>query len=49
MDEYIEFAKNYSTEKSSSFVNGLLDSVLQSLEDAGKIKKLNRLQTPILS
>jgi N utilization substance protein B len=40
MNEYIEFAKNYSTDKSSSFVNGLLEKVLQELELQGKIKKM---------
>ena len=39
MDEYIEFAKNYSTEKSGAFVNGLLDSALKQLKEAGKIQK----------
>ena len=47
MNEYIEFAKNYSTDKSSSFVNGLLEKVLQELELQGKIKKMPLRETPI--
>lgn len=35
--EAIEIAKDYSTEKSGSFVNGILDSVLQDLKKEGRI------------
>lgn len=35
--EAIEIAKDYSTEKSGAFVNGILDSVLQDLKNEGRI------------
>lgn len=39
MNEYIEIAKFYSTGKSSSFVNGILDAVLKKLKADGKLVK----------
>jgi N utilization substance protein B len=39
MDEYIEIAKHYSTNNSSSFINGLLDKVIKKLKDENKIIK----------
>ncbi len=42
MDEYIEIAKSYSTPGSSTFVNGILDRVTNSLNEEGKIKKSGR-------
>lgn len=39
MDEYIEFAKNYSTEKSGAFINGILEKVFEALIAQGKMKK----------
>lgn len=39
IDEYIELAKFYSTSNSSTFVNGVLDKVIQDFTDNGKIKK----------
>lgn len=35
INEAIELAKKYSTEKSGPFVNGVLDAVLKKLKDAG--------------
>jgi N utilization substance protein B len=37
LNEYIEIAKNYSTEKSGTFINGVLDNIV------GQLKKENKL------
>ncbi|HKJ44415.1 MAG TPA: transcription antitermination factor NusB [Balneolales bacterium] len=42
INEAIEIAKKYSTEKSGRFVNGILDSAYQSMKKEGKIKKTGR-------
>ncbi|MCB9257091.1 MAG: transcription antitermination factor NusB [Chitinophagales bacterium] len=42
MNEYIDISKEYSTEKSKDFINGILDKVMKDLSDKGKIKKLGR-------
>lgn len=42
MNEYIDISKDYSTEKSKDFINGILDKVMKDLSDKGKIKKLGR-------
>ena len=42
IDEAIEIAKRYSTEKSGKFVNGLLDSLLDDLRAHGRIHKSGR-------
>lgn len=39
LNEYVEIAKYYSTAKSSSFVNGLLDTITKKLREEGKIDK----------
>ena len=39
INEYVEISKFYGTQKSRSFVNGLLDRLIQSLTDEGKIVK----------
>ena len=39
MNEYIDIAKFYSTDSSSSFVNGVLDKVLSRLVAEGKVVK----------
>jgi transcription antitermination factor NusB len=36
INEAIELAKKYSTEKSGPFVNGVLDAVLKKLKDTGQ-------------
>lgn len=41
-NEYIELAKYYSTEKSSLFVNGILDKIIQHLKSENKILKKGR-------
>ncbi len=42
MNEYIDISKEYSTEKSKDFINGILDKTMKGLNDNGKIKKLGR-------
>ncbi|CAM3217155.1 transcription antitermination factor NusB [Rhodothermus bifroesti] len=42
MNEAIELAKRYSTEKSGSFVNGVLDAVVLDLQRQGRLKKSGR-------
>ena len=42
INEYIELAKNYSTEKSRVFVNGILDKTLKELKDNNNLPKYGR-------
>ncbi|MDZ7362845.1 MAG: transcription antitermination factor NusB [candidate division KSB1 bacterium] len=42
IDEAIEIAKKYSTEKSGRFVNGILDAVLIDLRQQGRLHKKGR-------
>lgn len=42
INEAIEIARRYSTEKSDKFVNGVLDSVLDELKKTGQLKKTGR-------
>jgi N utilization substance protein B len=42
LNEYIEISKYYSTEKSKTFINGLLDQIIKSLSKENKIKKTGR-------
>lgn len=42
LDEYIEIAKYYSTQKSNVFINGILDKIVNHLKEEGKIKKVGR-------
>ena len=42
LNEYVEVAKLYSTDKSKEFVNGVLDNLMKQLEDEGKLKKEGR-------
>ena len=42
LNEYIEISKYYSTEKSSFFINGILDKIFTSLRSDDKIKKTGR-------
>lgn len=39
LNEYVEIAKYYSTPKSSSFINGLLDTIIKKLKKEEKINK----------
>ena len=41
-DEYIEIAKNYSSIKSSAFINGILDKIVINLKEEGRINKAGR-------
>ena len=42
MNEYIEIAKEFSTPKSNSFINGILDKILAELKASGKLHKSGR-------
>lgn len=42
LDEYIEIAKFYSTQKSNVFINGILDKIVEHLKKEGIIKKAGR-------
>ena len=42
MNEAIELAKLFSTEKSGQFVNGVLDAVLETLKASGELAKAGR-------
>ena len=42
MNEYIDLAKYYSTPKSQTFINGVLDKIYNSLKKEGKILKTGR-------
>lgn len=48
INEAIEIARRYSTEKSDKFVNGVLDSVLDDLKANGRLQKSGRglVETP---
>ena len=39
INEYIDLSKLFSTPKSGTFVNGLLDAVVKSLREKGKLLK----------
>lgn len=39
LNEYIEIAKHYSTEKSGNFINGILDGIIFSLKKENKLSK----------
>ena len=40
LNEYIEIAKHYSTPKSSNFINGILDKIINHLRDEENLIKL---------
>lgn len=42
INEAIELAKEYSTRKSGNFVNGILDAILNRLNDENRIQKKGR-------
>ena len=42
INESIEIAKRYSTDKSGNFINGVLDKILEKLESESKINKTGR-------
>jgi len=42
VDEAIEIAKRYSTPRSGTFVNGVIDAILLDLHDQGRLNKTGR-------
>ncbi len=42
INEYLEISKEYSTPKSSIFINGILDKLVKEFEEAKKLKKVGR-------
>lgn len=42
LNEFVELAKQYSTDKSKDFINGILDRLLKQLTDNGLINKKGR-------
>jgi len=42
INEYLEISKEFSTPKSNSFINGILDKILSELKTENKINKTGR-------
>lgn len=42
LNEYLEIAKEYSTPKSSIFINGVLDKLAKEYKSTGKLQKIGR-------
>ena len=42
LNEAVEVARAFGTDKSAAFVNGVLDAVLRELQESGRIKKSGR-------
>ena len=42
INEYLEIAKEYSTPKSSIFINGILDKVVKEFDAEEKLNKIGR-------
>lgn len=42
LNEYLEIAKEYSTPKSSIFINGILDKLVKEYKSNGKLQKVGR-------
>ncbi len=42
INEYIELAKDYATQKSSFFINGVLDKIVEDYNKEEKIQKVGR-------
>ena len=42
INEYLEIAKEYSTPKSSNFINGILDKIVKEYTSEGKLNKIGR-------
>ncbi len=42
LNEYIEIAKEYSTKKSSTFINGILDTLIKEFKANDKLQKMGR-------
>lgn len=46
INEYIDIAKEYSTQQSGHFVNGVLDNINKELTQQGKMNKIEYKKTP---
>ncbi|WP_423149412.1 transcription antitermination factor NusB [Rubrolithibacter danxiaensis] len=42
INEYIDISKDFSTPKSNSFINGILDKISYDLKSTGRIRKIGR-------
>jgi N utilization substance protein B len=42
LNEYLEIAKDYSTPKSATFINGILDNLLKEFEKSDELNKMGR-------
>ena len=42
LNEYLEIAKEYSTPKSSIFINGVLDKLAKEYKSDGRLQKIGR-------
>ena len=42
INEYLEISKEYSTPKSSVFINGILDKLIKEYQSEGKLNKIGR-------
>lgn len=42
INEYLEIAKEYSTPKSSIFINGILDNLVKEYQESGTLNKIGR-------
>jgi N utilization substance protein B len=42
INEYLEIAKEYSSDKSNIFINGIMDSLSKQFENEGRINKNKR-------
>lgn len=42
LNEYLEIAKEYSTPKSSIFINGILDKLVKEYKENGRLQKMGR-------
>ncbi|MEO9077199.1 MAG: transcription antitermination factor NusB, partial [Gelidibacter sp.] len=42
INEYIDIAKEYSTPKSSFFINGILDKIVKEYKENGELNKIGR-------
>ncbi len=42
LNEFVEISKNYSTDKSKDFINGILDRLMKKMDKEGLIKKEGR-------
>lgn len=42
LNETIELAKRFSTDKSGTFINGVLDAIIETLTNEGRIRKTRR-------